>query len=114
MDGFKHFTTMVNRVAARIPAPPAGQHNVYVALLEGVSGPGSYGVYVGMTGLDPQKRFANHKAGHKASRCVRDFGTAVLPAALHLRGIPYEDAKRIEAELHQELVRAGMTALGGH
>lgn len=114
MSPYANFTTIVNRVAAQFVSPPVGHHNVYVALLEGVSGPGSYGVYVGMTGLDPDERFANHKAGHKASRWVRDFGTAVLPAALHLRGIPYEDAKRIEAELHQELVRAGMTALGGH
>jgi hypothetical protein len=114
MDGFKHFTTMVNRVAAQFQSPPVGHHSVYVALLEGMAGPGSCGVYVGMTGLDPDERFANHKAGHKASRWVRDFGTALLPAALHLRGIGYADAVRIEGELHRALIGAGITALGGH
>ena len=114
MSPYANFTTIVNRVAAQFVSPPVGHHNVYVALLEGMGGPGSYGVYVGMTGLDPDERFANHKAGHKASRWVRDFGTTLLPAALHLRGIGYADAVRIEGELHRALIGAGMTALGGH
>jgi hypothetical protein len=31
-------------------------------------------VYVGQTGLDPEVRFSQHKAGIKASRWVRRFG----------------------------------------
>ena len=37
-------------------------------------------VYVGMTGLTPEARLANHKKGHKASRIVRKHGVRLLPA----------------------------------
>ena len=33
-------------------------------------GDGKAGYYVGMTGLSPEKRFANHKAGIKAAGCA--------------------------------------------
>ena len=36
--------------------------------------PGQPCYYVGMTGLSPEERFANHKAGHKACGLVRDHG----------------------------------------
>ena len=36
-------------------------------------------VYVGMTGVSPERRFDNHKKGIKANRFVRDFGIRLMP-----------------------------------
>jgi len=38
-------------------------HNVYVVYLKNPNGDGKAGYYVGMTGLTPEQRFENHKAG---------------------------------------------------
>ena len=64
--------------------------------------------YVGMTGLDPQQRFANHKAGHKANRYVRDFGLRLRPD-IYQRYNPmsYEQAELIERTLAEDLRREG-------
>jgi hypothetical protein len=35
-------------------------------------------VYVGMTGLAPEERFANHKAGIKAASVVERYGLRLL------------------------------------
>ena len=32
-----------------------------------------------MTGLTPEQRFANHKAGTKAARVVKRFGVRLVP-----------------------------------
>lgn len=34
-------------------------------------------VYVGSTGIDPQKRFEQHKRGDKANKYVKKFGTCL-------------------------------------
>ena len=104
----------VSTVAAGFRPPRAGKHSVYVALLAEPGALQPYGVYVGLTGLPVAQRFANHKKGHKASRCVRKHGVEVLPVGLHLRGIGWADAERIERELHRALVLAGVLAKGGH
>ena len=62
----------------RATRQPGHHHNVYVVLLNPAVGrlrtvralnperdPGKPCVYVGMTGLTPEERFANHKAGIK-------------------------------------------------
>jgi hypothetical protein len=36
-------------------------------------------VYVGMTGLTPEERFANHKAGIKDASLVKRYGIRLLP-----------------------------------
>jgi len=36
-------------------------------------------LYVGMTGLTPEERFANHKAGTKAAAVVKRYGLRLLP-----------------------------------
>src|SRR6476620_8345530 len=36
-------------------------------------------IYVGMTGLTPEERFANHKAGLKAAWIVKRYGVKLLP-----------------------------------
>ncbi len=72
-------------------------------------------LYVGMTHLKPEERFAKHKAGHKASRWVRDYGLRLLPKMFeHLNPITYEKALEMEAYLAEAYRRQGYTVLGGH
>ena len=72
-------------------------------------------VYVGMTGLTPEERFANHKAGTKAAWVVRRYGLRLLPELYeHLNPMPYEAATQMEKDLAEDLRRAGYTVTGGH
>lgn len=72
-------------------------------------------VYVGMTGLPPRERLANHWRGHKASRWVRQFGRRLLPGLFaYLNPMPYEAAVQMEGDLADDLRRQGYTVLGGH
>ncbi len=72
-------------------------------------------VYVGMTGLDPEERFENHKAGHRASPIVRDFGIRLLPELSEgLSNLPYELAVRAEEDLAAYLRQNGYFVAGGH
>lgn len=80
---------------------------MYVVLLE--FGPRDYGLYVGKTGLSPEDRFANHKAGHKASRWVKRFGVGLLPALVrHLNPLDSEPAAVAEVELAVALRATGL------
>jgi hypothetical protein len=104
-------------------------HNVYVVLLEPAVGklrkvraenpnrnPKTKPcVYVGMTGLSPEERFANHKAGIKAASVVKRYGIRLLPKLYeHLNPMPYEAAACMEMDLAEDLRRAGYTVTGGH
>jgi hypothetical protein len=72
-------------------------------------------VYVGMTGLTPEERFANHKAGAKAASVVTRYGMRLLPELYeHLNPMPYEAAAKMEVDLAEDLRRAGYTVTGGH
>ncbi len=72
-------------------------------------------VYVGMSGLTPEERFANHKNGDKASSVVRRYGTRLMPELYaHLNPMPFEAAARMEQDLAEDLRRAGYTVTGGH
>jgi hypothetical protein len=72
-------------------------------------------VYVGLTGLTPAERFANHKQGIKSSSLVRRFGIRLLPELYeHLNPMPYEAAAQMEKDLTEDLRRAGYTVVGGH
>jgi hypothetical protein len=73
-------------------------------------------IYVGMTHLTPEERFEKHKAGHKASRWVRDYGLRLLPKMYeHLNPIPtWEKALELEAWLAEAYRKQGYTVLGGH
>jgi predicted GIY-YIG superfamily endonuclease len=72
-------------------------------------------VYVGMTGLDPEERFANHKAEIKAASVVKRYGTRLLPELYeHLNPMPFEAAAQMEMDLAEDLRRAGYTVTGGH
>lgn len=106
----------------------ADHHNVYVVLLDSAAAklrsvrtanpdgdPAKPCVYVGMSGLAPEARFANHKAGIKAAGVVKRFGLRLLPEFYdHLNPMPYAAAAQMEINLAEDLRRAGYTVTGGH
>ncbi len=103
-------------------------HNVYVVLLNPAVGrlkevrvenPKREAekpcVYVGMTGLTPEERFANHKAGIKDAPFVKRYGIRLLPELYaHLNPMPFEAAAQMEKDLAEDLRRTGYTVTGGH
>lgn len=92
-----------------------GHHSVYVVYLRNPKGDGKAGYYVGMTGLDPKVRFANHKAGIKAAGVVKRFGERLVPKLYaHLNPMPYEKAVRMEVALADSLRKRGFQVFGGH
>lgn len=98
-----------------------GHHHVYVVLLDPRVmrhrafvdqnpnlGPDTVCLYVGMTGLTPEDRFASHKAGYKSNRYVRKYGVHLLPDLYAgLNPMPYAVAQATEARLADELRSAG-------
>ena len=103
-------------------------HNVYVVLLDPAVGRlrkvraenpkrnrKNPCVYVGMTGLTPEERFANHKAGIKDAPLLKLYGTQLVPELYaHLNPMPFEAAVEMETDLAEDLRRAGYTVTGGH
>lgn len=72
-------------------------------------------VYVGMTGLTPEKRFANHKADLKSAWVVKRYGVRLIPELFaHLNPMPFEAAAQMEIDLAEDLRRAGYTVTGGY
>lgn len=72
-------------------------------------------LYVGMSGLTPEERFANHQKGAKASHVVQRYGIRLLPELyVHLNPMPFEAAAQMERDLAEDLRRAGYTVTGGH
>jgi predicted GIY-YIG superfamily endonuclease len=106
----------------------AQHHHVYVVLLKPAIGrlrkvraenpkrdPKKPCVYVGMTSLTPEERFANHKAGIKAAAVVTRYGVRLLPELFaHLNPMPFEAAVQMEVDLAEDLRQAGYTVTGGH
>ena len=93
--------------------PDALHHRVYVVRLEHPRHPGVPCYYVGMTGLAPEARFENHKAGIKAARVVRTYGRAL--AYEWFDDIPpmtYEDAALCEPTLADDLRDLGYVVFG--
>jgi hypothetical protein len=65
-------------------------------------------VYVGMTGLTPEQRFAKHKAGIRANSYVQRFGLRLLPRLYaYANPMPYEAARDMEVELAIALQEEG-------
>jgi hypothetical protein len=107
---------------------PAEHHNVYVVLLDPAVGKipkvrdanpdrdrKRWCIYVGMTGLTPEERFANHKSGIKDAWVVNRYGIRLLPELYaHLNPMPFEAAAQMEKDLAEDLRRAGYTVTGGH
>ena len=103
-------------------------HSVYVVLLDSAVGrlkkvkatnpsraKGKPCVYVGMTGLTPEERFANHKAGVKDAWYVKRYGLRLMAELFeHLNPMPFEAAVQMEIDLAEDLRREGYTVTGGH
>ena len=102
-------------------------HNVYVVLLSPDAArhalirrinpkrdPKKPCVYVGMTGLDPDERFLNHKNGYKAAWVVEKYGIRLLPEMYEcFNPMPFEAAAQMEKELAEDLRAQGYTVTGG-
>jgi hypothetical protein len=67
-----------------------------------------------MTGLTPEDRFANHKAGTKAASVVKRYVHLLPEFYEHLNPMPFEAAAQMEMDLADDLRRAGYTVTGGH
>jgi len=83
---------------------PRAKHNVYIALLNDPEHE-HWGLYVGMTGLEPEARFIKHKLDVQAGKgWVRDYGVTLLPALYaHLNPCEYEEADQLEKFLIEAL-----------
>ena len=107
---------------------PADHHSVHVVLLDPTAGKlravravnpkrdrKKLCVYVGMTGLTPEERFADHKAGIKHACVVKHYGLRLLPELYaHLNPRPFKAAVQMEQDLADDFRRAGFTVTGGH
>jgi len=92
-----------------------GHHSVYVVYLNNPKGDGKAGYYVGMTGLSPEARLENHKAGIKAARIVKKYGERLVPKLYaHLNPMPFQKAQEMEGLLAESLRRRGYVVFGGH
>jgi predicted GIY-YIG superfamily endonuclease len=92
-----------------------GHYSVYVVYLRNPKGDGKAAYYVGMTGLSPEQRFANHRNGIKAARVVKKFGARLVPKLYaHLNPMPYAKAKEMEVFLADSLRKRGYLVFGGH
>src|ERR1035438_4585445 len=117
----------LRQLRSKLHAEPH-HHNVYVVLLDPAVGRArkvraenpkrdrkKLCVYVGMTGLSPEERFANHKAGIKDAWVVKRYGLRLLPELYaHLNPMPYVAAAQMERDLADDLRRAAYTVTGGH
>jgi hypothetical protein len=57
-------------------------------------------VYVGMTGLTPERRFENHRRGVKSNRYAHEYGLRLLPQLYAVYNpMPYRAAQEMEVEL---------------
>lgn len=130
MRAFGGETLLMKRRTFRQLRPkvqPELHHNVYVVRLNPAAGklrkaraenlkrnPKKPCVYVGVTGLTPEERFANHKAGIKAASVVKRHGIRLLPVFyMHLNPMPFETAVAMEMDLAEDLRRVSYTVTGG-
>ena len=112
---------------SRHKAAIRAHHSVYVVLLDPAvatlrkvqqlnpnRSPTKPCVYVGMTGLTPEQRFANHKAGVKSAPVTKKYGLRLLPELYaHLNPMPYAAAVQMEKDLAEDLRQLGYTVKGG-
>jgi hypothetical protein len=111
----------------RAPARPRHRHNVYVVELDPAvlnstrfrrANPNRDMlmpcVYVGMTGLTPEQRFARHKAGVQANPYVHRYGLRLLPKLYaYANPMPYQAARDMEVELAIGLQEKGYAVWQG-
>lgn len=104
------------RKKKRPTSSASDHHHVYVVLLRNPDWGRKPGWYVGMTGLTPEERFENHKAGNRAAGVVRRYGVRLVPKLYaHLNPMPYDKALEMEKWLFDSLVKRGYEHVyGGH
>jgi hypothetical protein len=104
------------QVSHRYCSKTTGHYSVYAILLCGVKNKElGHALYVGETGLSPEERFANHKAGHKSSPWVRKYGKCLLPSLYeHLNPMGYAEVVELELSIARSLVEAGIPVCGKH
>ena len=109
------------------PAEEAYHHYVYVILLDPKVAehrsvrrlnpgrdPAKPCLYVGMTGLAPEERFANHKRGYKSAWTVKRYGVRLLPQMYEcFNPMPFHAAAEMEKGLAEDLRAEGYTVTGG-
>ena len=101
------------RKQRRSTAAPREHHRVYVVRLADPRGKGRECFYVGMTGLDPDVRFDNHKRGYKSAAVVKKFGVALAPEWYEdIPPMPYEEAALAEPTLADDLRDLGYVVYG--
>jgi hypothetical protein len=73
-------------------------------------------LYVGQTSRDPDWRFDQHKAGYKASRPVKRFGTRLMPTLFeHLNPLQRWESLELEAGVAEAFRAVGVAWVeGGH
>lgn len=110
-----------SRTLPRVTRGETPHHHVYVVLLDPAVrrhrrfvdqnpnlAPETICVYVGATGLTPEERFANHKAGRKANPYVERYGISLLPQLYEqLNPMAYDEAQAAEAALADRLRSEG-------
>jgi len=65
-------------------------------------------VYVGMTGKDPEVRFAEHKRGYKSAKYVFKYGLYLKPRQFRCHNpMTYDDACKMEVEKARRLRNRG-------
>lgn len=65
-------------------------------------------VYVGVTSLDPEERFRQHKNGYKAARYVKKYGKYLMRRRYErLNPVPSAEAEDWERDLAESLRRKG-------
>jgi predicted GIY-YIG superfamily endonuclease len=72
-------------------------------------------LYVGITGLHPERRWQQHQAGHNASKWVRRHGLGLRQDLNPMKG-PFTELEALRAEnrIAARLRREGYLVLGGH
>ena len=72
-------------------------------------------LYVGMTGLSPEARFAKHKAGLKSNKWVKDYGLRLRSdLSKGLSGLSFDEAEKKEEMTAKHLRSLGHAVLGGN
>jgi hypothetical protein len=68
-------------------------------------------VYVGLTGLTPEERWANHKRGHKSAKYPHKYGTGLMPELYSgINPLPRGVAEQYERYLTMKLRAEGYGA----
>jgi hypothetical protein len=71
-------------------------------------------LYIGMTGLTPEERFENHKAGYKSNKYVKKYGKYLRPSFYDtFNPMSYEDALFVEKWLAFQLAKQGFAVWQG-